>query len=70
MKNGPKPGDLVLATKYSDGDPQDHWVVGFYDCECLGRHLVMDHNGNQMRANGFRRVGALHELAGIGCWIE
>jgi len=26
-----KHGDYVLATKYRDGDPQDHWAVGFYD---------------------------------------
>jgi len=26
-----KKGDYVLATKYSDGDPKDHFAVGFFD---------------------------------------
>jgi len=25
-----KKGDYVLATRWSDGDPQDAWCVGFY----------------------------------------
>ena len=50
-------GDYVLATKWSDGDPLDQWVVGFYDkTDGRGRHCVVDASGNQMRAGGFRRV--------------
>lgn len=54
-------GDYVLATKYSDGDPQDHWAVGFYDGITAPHHMpprydVVDHRGTQMRGNGFRRV--------------
>jgi hypothetical protein len=52
-------GQYVLATKYDDGDPQDHWAVGFYDCERGGRHYVTDAEGNQLRGNGFRRVGGI-----------
>lgn len=52
-----KKGDYVLATKWSDGDPGDHWYVGFYDHESAGgRHYVTDGEGNQARGNGFRRV--------------
>lgn len=50
-------GDYVLATKYSDGDPQDHWCVGFYDGPTWNdRHVVVDGEGMPFRANGFRRV--------------
>lgn len=51
-----KRGDYVLATKYSDGDPGDHWVVGFYDRQAGDRHCVVDALGRSFRANGFRRV--------------
>ena len=54
-------GDYVLATKYSDGDPGDHWAVGFfagvtsphYDPP---RYDVVDSDGISFRGNGFRRV--------------
>jgi hypothetical protein len=53
-------GDYVLATKYSDGDPQDHWCVGFYNgtIEKVGcdRFDVVDNDGNSFRGNGFRRI--------------
>jgi len=57
-------GDYVLATKYSDGDPGDHWCVGFYDrvLDNVGgveRHMVTDDKGNQFRGNGFRRVAKI-----------
>lgn len=61
-------GDYVLATKYSDGDPQDHWVVGFYDREQAGRHYVVDSNGQQMRGNGFRRVAKISSER--GAWLQ
>ncbi|MFA5606795.1 MAG: hypothetical protein WDA07_06360 [Leucobacter sp.] len=61
-------GDYVLATKWSDGDPGDHWGVGFYDrCDERGRHYVKDGNGTQIRANGFRRVGKI--TPEFGRWL-
>lgn len=55
----PCPGDHVLATKYPDGDPMDHFAVGFYagvTDHDEPRHLVNDGAGRLMRANGFRRA--------------
>lgn len=60
-------GDYVLATKYADGDPKDYWAVGFYDPVELGRYYVTHANGNQLRANGFRKVEAI-PLA-LGKWL-
>lgn len=54
----PTIGDYVLATKYQDGDPCDHFCVGFlmgYDTK-KGRYMVVDHDGNLFRSNGFRRA--------------
>jgi len=55
-----KPGDYVLATKWSDGDPNDHWAVGFFSGMLAkksgDRYMVEDGEGNQFRGNGFRRV--------------
>ncbi|MDD4436466.1 MAG: hypothetical protein PHS04_00310 [Tissierellia bacterium] len=63
----PEIGDYCLATKYSDGDPGDHWGLGFYDGEHDGRHYIKDSNGKQIRANGFRRVGKVS--AEVGHWL-
>lgn len=60
-------GDYVLATKWDDGDPGDHWGVGFYDGERGGRHYVVDGSGNQIRGNGFRRVGKITHA--VGAWL-
>ena len=53
-------GDYVLATKYSDGDPQDQWCVGFFDSilpkKSGIRFQVVDGNGKLFRKNGFRKV--------------
>lgn len=50
-------GDYVLATKYSDGDPCDHFYVGFVSGYTHhGRYLIVDNEGKNQRANGFRRV--------------
>ena len=50
-------GDYVLATKYSDGDPCDHFCVGFVSGYTRHhRYLIVDNEGNNQRANGFRRV--------------
>lgn len=65
MSDDPKKGDYVLATKWSDGCPGDHWCVGFYDrCDrdvnaafrLNPRHYVVNEKGQQFRHNGFRRV--------------
>jgi signal peptidase I len=65
-------GDYVLATKYHDGDPQDHWCVGFYhsDLDYGGggtRYQVVDGDGNQFRGNGFRRVEKISPE--LGKWL-
>ncbi len=61
-------GDYVLATKYSDGDPQDHWAVGFYSHTTGNgyhmRHFVVDNHGVQFRANGFRRLAKIRTIEG------
>lgn len=67
MRPPVKQGDYVLATKWSDGDPQDHWVVGFYDREESGRHYIVDAVGGQMRGNGFRRVAKISKIR--GAWL-
>ena len=65
-------GDYVLATKYSDGDPQDHWSIGFFDGITAPhydppRYDVIDNDGNQFRGNGFRRVKKIS--AERGAWM-
>jgi len=64
---GPGAGDYVLATKWSDGDPGDHWFVGFYDRQEGDRHYVVDGDGNQGRGNGFRKVASITEEE--GAWL-
>ena len=60
-----KKGDYVLATKYSDGDPGDQWCVGFYDRLDYGdRHFIVNNDGKQFRANGFRRVQKIRDAEG------
>jgi len=64
----PPLGAYVLATKYDDGDPGDHWAVGFYaGPHATGRHLVMDAHGHLFRATGFRRVAVI--TPAIGAWL-
>jgi hypothetical protein len=74
-----KRGDYVLATKYHDGDPLDHWVVGFFDSMLKkqggDRYMVIDEDGNQFRGNGFRRARKISEREGRWLlsnaqWIE
>ena len=57
----PQIGDYVLATKWSDGDPGDHWALGWYAGERNERHFVNDSNGESIRANGFRRVRCIRK---------
>ena len=64
-------GDYVLATKWSDGDPNDHWFVGFYSHSRVRkgsvnsvRYMVVDGSGVLVRANGFRRVKRISQRRG------
>ena len=60
-------GDYVAATKYRDGDPRDGWCIGFYSHQDeRGRHYVVDHDGNQFRANGYRRCERIRRAVGRG----
>ena len=55
-----KIGDYVLATKYADGDPCDHFAVGFVSGYTHhGRYLIVDNDGRNQRANGFRRAESI-----------
>jgi hypothetical protein len=67
---GLKPGDYVLATKYSDGDPGDQWAVGwlhgFLDKGGNDqRFMVVDKEGKQYRGNGFRRCERITHEQGV-----
>ena len=57
-------GDYVLATKWSDGDPQDHWCIGFFSHMLGGRYIVVDGEGKPFRANGFRECRKISEARG------
>jgi hypothetical protein len=64
-------GELVVATRYSDGDPADAFCVGFYNGFYVDRgekrHLVVDGKGKSFRAKGFRRVAPVGKQR--GAWI-
>ena len=51
-------GDYVLATKYADGDPGDHYCIGYFtellDYGERHRFMVVDGKGKPFRGNGFR----------------
>lgn len=61
-------GDYVLATKYNDGDPRDHFCVGFYDCAIKYpgsvRYHIAEGNGKRFRHNGFRRIEKISREVG------
>jgi len=65
-------GDYVVATKYRDGDPGDHWAVGFY-AGITAPHYdpprfdVVDKDGRNFRGNGFRRVQKI--TSELGSWL-
>jgi len=52
----PEVGDYVLATKFADGDPCDHFCVGFVSEFYRDRCIVVDSEGSEFRRNGFRRA--------------
>ena len=66
-----KPGEYVVATKYSDGDPGDPFCIGFYwgyfNHYGTLRYLVVDNEGQQFRHNGFRRVQRVSSRR--GAWM-
>lgn len=67
-----QPGDYVLATKYRDGDPGDHFYVGFFKevymhCGTQVRYIIVDDEGKSPRANGFRRCERIAPK--LGKWI-
>jgi hypothetical protein len=63
--------DYVLATKYTDGDPDDDFAIGFlteiYVVHDLRCYIVVDDNGRPFRANGFQRCEAI--TAEEGRWL-
>jgi hypothetical protein len=62
-RKAPAFGDYVLATKYGDGDPGDHWCIGWlaraYDLFGETRYIVVvappPQPSTPYRATGFRR---------------
>lgn len=64
-----KVGDYVLACKYSDGDPKDHFCIGFYsgsyDHFGSTRYIVKDEDGKPFRSNGFRAVKRISHARGL-----
>lgn len=67
----PEIGDYVLATKYEDGDPGDHFAVGYLkeiiDHYGQRRYIVVDNDGNRYRYNGFRRCEKITDE--LGRWL-
>lgn len=71
-----KIGTLVLATKWSDGDPRDQFCTGYYNGSFnkgspeipFIRHLVVDEEGKDFRHNGFRRVARISEKRAAWIW--
>lgn len=62
----------VLATKYGDGDPKDHWAIGFYSGLTPGNYSeprfdVRDGDGRSFRGNGFRRIKEISQER--GAWM-
>ena len=60
----PKKGDYVIATKYSDGDPCDHFAVGIFEGKVDGRYFVSGNDGQMFRNNGFRKVKKITPAVG------
>lgn len=66
-------GDYVLATKYPDGDPGDHFAIGYYKGPLVAggyahnRHIVVDESSRSFRAAGFRRAQRI--TAERGKWL-
>jgi len=64
MKNFKK-GDYVIATKYEDGDPKDHFAVGFFDSMTWhNRYNIVTSEGELFRGNGFRKAKKISQEIG------
>lgn len=67
-----KIGSYVLATKYKDGHPREHWVVGFLkevwpegSCQYqTERYDVINNDGQSFRGNGFRKCEVITKEEG------
>jgi hypothetical protein len=60
-----KKGDLVVATKYSDGETNDHFVVGFFrDMTWHNRYNIVDESDKLFRHNGFRKAKNISKEVG------
>src|ERR1700691_121094 len=63
-------GDYVLAHKWADADPGDHWCVGVYGEPRAGRrgwHMCDDGHGKPFRGSGFSLGVPLPD--GGGAWL-
>lgn len=58
------PGDYVLATRWSDGDPGDPFAVGFVSRIEGDRFYVVDENGKPIRAGGYTRCEKISKNIG------
>lgn len=56
--------DYVLGTKYSDGDPQDPWYVGFYNSTTKNRFILINELRKNIRPSGFRRAEKISKIRG------
>ena len=61
-------GSYVIATKFHDGDPNDHWCVGYYRGMLPksggDRYEVVGGDGQLFRGNGFRRCEKISKERG------
>lgn len=57
-------GDYVVATKYSDGDPQDQFCIGIFEGMEHDRFIVLDDDNKRFRASGFRRARKVRQDVG------
>ncbi|HET7896446.1 MAG TPA: hypothetical protein VFL47_02215 [Flavisolibacter sp.] len=58
-------GDYVIATKYDDGDPKDHFAVGFFDSMTWhNRYNIVTSEGELFRGNGFRKAKKISQEVG------
>ena len=60
--------DYVLASKWSDGDPNDPWAIGFVDKTLpptsSPRYTLKDADGNPMKFGIFGRAERISEASG------
>lgn len=71
-QNEIKIGDHVLATKWHDGDPNDHWAMGrvteiIRDSDNV-RYMIADIMGQNIRGGGFRRAQKISSARSQWIW--